>query len=228
MLELAGGPVTLVWQNEVGGLTGLVDGANPRFIKWNRLNSGESLHDEADRLRWVAGRHPAPEVLDYVRTANAELLVTVALPGRSAVDPTWVTRPTEAIRALATGLLALHSLPIDDCPFVWDVESRVDAATAAGRDIPANLRIAPPIDRLVICHGDACAPNTLLDADGRFLANVDFARLGLADRWADLAVATMSLAWNYVDFDETVFWESYGIDPDPHRISYYRALYRAT
>jgi len=150
------------------------------------------------------------------------------LPGRSAVDPTWVTRPTEAIRALATGPLALHSMPIDDCPFVWDVESRVDAATAAGRDIPANLRIAPPIDRLVICHGDACAPNTLLDTDGRFLANVDFARLGMADRWADLAVATMSLAWNYADFDETVFWDTYGIDPDPQRISYYRALYRAT
>jgi kanamycin kinase len=26
---------------------------------------------------------------------------------------------------------------------------------------------APLIDRLVVCHGDACAPNTLINDDGR-------------------------------------------------------------
>ena len=55
----------------------------------------------------------------------------------------------------------------------------------------------PPIDRLVVCHGDACAPNTLIDDDGRCCGHVDLDALGVADRWADLAVATMSLEWNY-------------------------------
>ena len=58
--------------------------------------------------------------------------------------------------------------------------------------MPERFRDAPPIDRLVVCHGDACVPNTLLDDVGRGIAHVDLAALGTADRWADIAVASMS------------------------------------
>jgi len=60
-----------------------------------------------------------------------------------------------------------------------------------------DLSKIPPVDRLVVCHGDACCPNTLLGPDGRWVAHVDLGQLGTADRWADLAVATWSTAWNY-------------------------------
>jgi kanamycin kinase len=101
-------------------------------------------------------------------------------------------------------------------------------ATVHGLDIPASLAPPPPIDRLVVCHGDTCAPNTLIDDDGRFSANVDFGRLGAADRWADLAVATMSIGWNCGNVDEQLLWDAYGIEPDKDRIEYYRALWNAT
>jgi kanamycin kinase len=228
MIEVAGGPVTLVWKNEVGGLTGRVDGGSPRYIKWNPAGSGESLAAEADRLRWLAGRHPVPVVMEFIETVGAELLVTRAVPGRSAVDPTLVARPGDAIVAIARGLRALHSLPVAACPFEWSVRSRVEAATARGLAVPDSLRTAPLVDRLVVCHGDACAPNTLVGDDGRFIANVDFGRLGLADRWADLAVASMSLHWNYDEVDEQLFWDAYGVEPDTARIEYYRALWNVT
>jgi kanamycin kinase len=228
MMDVAGGPVELVWRNEVGGLTGRVDGAWPRFVKWNPLDSGESLAAEARRLRWLAGRHPAPEVIDYRRVGDVELLVTVALPGLSAVDPIWLAHPVDAIRAIATGLRVLHAMPTRDCPYDWGVAARLATADQSGRTLPAKLHEPPEVDKLVVCHGDACAPNTLLSQDGQFLATVDLARLGVADRWADLAVATMSLGWNYPAFDEGLFWETYGIEPDVERIGYYRALYRAT
>jgi len=224
MAALGGGPVTLVWENEVGGLTGRVGGDEPRFIKWNPLGSGESLADEAERLRWLGGRHPAPIVLDYAASDDAELLVTRALPGRSAVDAFWQARPSDAVQAIARGLRALHALPTGDCPFEWDVATRI--LTAADSDAVADLPDPPPIDRLVVCHGDSCAPNTLLDETG-FVANVDFGRLGLADRWADLAVATMSLGWNYENYDEALFWAEYGVEPDAARIDYYRRLWNA-
>jgi kanamycin kinase len=83
----------------------------------------------------------------------------------------------------------------------------------------------PPIDRLVVCHGDACAPNTLLGADGRYLALVDMAALGVADRWADLAIGSWSLHWNFGPEWEDLFFRAYGIDPDPDRIAYYRLLW---
>jgi kanamycin kinase len=228
MQAVAGAPVTLVWQNEAGGLTGRVEGESPRFIKWNPAGSGESLALEAERLRWLNGRHPAPVVADFVVANNAELLVTLALPGLSAVDQVWADRPDDAVRAIAAGLRALHSLPVAECPFDWGVASRIETATSAGITIPDSLAAPPTIDRLVVCHGDPCAPNTIIGDDGRFVANVDFGRLGTADRWADLAVAAMSLGWNYDDFDEQLFWHSYGVEPDFERIDFYRALWNAT
>jgi kanamycin kinase len=100
MLELAGAPVTLVWRNDAGGLTGRVDGDRPRYIKWNPAGSAESLSAEAERLEWLEGRHPAPVVLDFVADGGAELLATEALPGRSAVDPYWVARPRDDVALL--------------------------------------------------------------------------------------------------------------------------------
>ena len=86
--------------------------------------------------------------------------------------------------------------------------------------------LAPPtIDQLVVCHGDACVPNTLVDAAGRWAAHVDLGRLGLADRWADLAVASMSLGWNFGDGYEAAFFEAYGAERDELRIHFYRDLW---
>jgi kanamycin kinase len=127
----------------------------------------------------------------------------------------------------------LHdALPVAGCPFDWSVEARILRAEQAGVVLPAGLRSPPPVDRLVVAHGDACVPNTLLGADGRFLAQVDLGRLGVADRWADLAVATYSLAWNFVPPDgvdlEHELLDAYGVDRDERRIAYYRALWDAT
>src|ERR1700728_4085606 len=84
--------------------------------------------------------------------------------------------------------------------------------------------IAVP-DKLVVCHGDACAPNTLLTGDGRWSGHVDLGLLGVADRWADLAVATWSAEWNYGPGWDGLLLDSYGIRPDPERTRYYRLLW---
>ena len=83
----------------------------------------------------------------------------------------------------------------------------------------------PPLDRLVVCHGDACAPNTLLDSKGEWCGHVDLGDLGLADRWADLAVATWSTTWNYGQGWEEALLDAYGIAPDETRTAYYRLLW---
>ncbi|MET0315644.1 MAG: phosphotransferase, partial [Rhodococcus fascians] len=86
--------------------------------------------------------------------------------------------------------------------------------------VPAD---APPADRLVVCHGDACAPNTLIGADGDCSGHVDLGDLGVADRWSDLAVVTMSLAWNFPTVEEDALLDAYGVASDHERIAYYRA-----
>ena len=78
---------------------------------------------------------------------------------------------------------------------------------------------------MVVCHGDACAPNTLIGDDGRWSGHVDLGSLGIADRWADLAVASWSTDWNYGPGWEDVLLRAYGVESDPRRLAYYRLLW---
>ncbi|OIQ70260.1 aminoglycoside 3'-phosphotransferase [mine drainage metagenome] len=51
------------------------------------------------------------------------------------------------------------------------------------------------------------------------------ARLGIADRWADLAIAAWSTEWNYGPGWDNLFYDSYGIDPNMQKIRFYRLLW---
>src|SRR6478735_2338835 len=82
-----------------------------------------------------------------------------------------------------------------------------------------------PMDRLVVCHGDACAPNTLIDDAGRCCGHADLGDLGVADRWADLAVAEWSLRYNYRGDWRAEFFEAYGVAPDQDRMDHYLRLW---
>jgi len=213
-----------VWRNALGGLTFR---AADRFLKWNPAGTGISLDVERERLAWARPHHPVPEVLDFVSAEDGELLVTRALPGEGAVTRRWKAEPRAAVRAIGEGLRALHeNLPLDAIPYDWSVATRL---AVAGTDADAaRLGPTPEIDLLVVCHGDPCAPNTIIGDDGRWVGHVDLASLGAADRWADLAVSSMSLGWNYGDGWEPEFFAAYGIAPDADRIRFYRELWDAT
>ena len=55
--------------------------------------------------------------------------------------------------------------------------------------------------------------------------NVDFGDLAVGDRWADLAVASLSLDWNFGEGHQQELFDAYGIAADEERIRYYRALW---
>ena len=169
-----------------------------------------------------------PRVIEHGGDADAEWLVTEALRGESAVAPRWVADPATAVRAVGEGLRALHdALPVEDCPFVWDVPSRLANAAARGIHLPARFADPPPVDRAVVCHADACCPNTLIGDDGRWSAHVDLGQLGVGDRWADIAVASMSTEWNYGPGWEDALIAAYGVEPDRERLAFYRDLWNA-
>jgi kanamycin kinase len=206
--------------------------------------------DQLTRLRIgfgrSAGRCRAPTTIPAGVQAVAAGRMTNALPGRNAVEPRWLAQPQTAVRAIGEGLRAMHdALPADSCPFSWTAELRVDRSlrsAAAGRIDPAQawqpehhhlsvpqalelIADIPPADQIVVCHGDACAPNTLLTDDGRWSGHVDLGALGVAGRWADIAVATWSTEWNYGPGWQDELLDAYGIKPDPDRTRYYRLLW---
>jgi kanamycin kinase len=243
---IAGRAYVPVWRNELGGLTFEVQARSGReFIKWAPAGSGLDLSREAGRLRWASSFLAVPRVLDHGSDDNGTWLVTAGVPGDNAVSARWRAEPKTAVTAIGEGLRVLHdTLPVNDCPYSWSTEARIaDAHQRAAQggldpadwhpdhrslEIPAALRIAdrpPEVDQLVVCHGDACAPNTLIGEDGRWTGHVDLGSLGVADRWADLAIATWSTQWNYGPGWEGRLLDAYGIDPDPPRITYYRLLW---
>lgn len=205
----------LAWYNELGGQTWRI---GPRYLKWSPDAAGIDLEREIVRLRWLEGRHPAPVPLDDGRSDGGRWMLTAAIEADSAVSDHWRGHPERAVRAVAEGLRRMHALPIDAVPADWESWATRQPPSAGPR---------PPIEDPVVVHGDACAPNTLLDADGIFAASVDVGDLAVADRWADLAVASMSLEWNYGPGWDGLFWDAYGIRPDPERIAWYRALWEA-
>jgi aminoglycoside phosphotransferase len=242
----AGRPAREVWQNMLGGRTFEVGSGPSRcFVKWTPAASGIDLADEASRMAWAGAFTPVPRVIGRGADEAGSWLVTSALPGQSAVMPRWQADPAAAVAAIGEGLRAMHdTLPVRACPFSWMAADRLADARRRARDgriDPAGwheehqplgtgraldlLADIPPADRLVVCHGDACAPNTLITDDGRWSGHVDLGDLGVADRWADLAVATWSAEWNYGPGWERPLLDAYGIRADPGRTRYYRLLW---
>jgi aminoglycoside phosphotransferase len=242
----AGRELRLVWHNEYASTFDLGTGADRCFVKWSPASNPQDLDAEAARMTWAAPYSPVPKVLAQGADEAGSWLVTAALPGRNAVDDHWKARPDVAVRAIGEGLRSMHdALPVASCPFSWMAEDRLahyaeaaEAGWEGPRDewhdeyahltLPEALKLAaeiPPADQLVVCQGDACAPNTLLTDDGRWSGHVDLGCLGVADRWADLAVATWSTEWNYGPGWAQVLLDAYGVAGDEDRTWYYRLLW---
>jgi kanamycin kinase len=188
-----------------------------------------------------------PEVIEIREDHEGTALVTRALPGENVVGPRGMADPATAVRAIGHGLRRLHDeAPVERCPFEWSLQRRLETAragVASGATRPelwhpehrhlgvddalALLDEPPPIDRLVVCHGDACAPNTLVH-EGVWSGLVDLGALGIADRWADLAIATWSTEWNFGPGWEPTLLDAYGVEVDPVRTAYYRLLWDLT
>jgi kanamycin kinase len=205
-----------------------------------------SLADERDRLGWLHGRARVPDALDYGMDENAEWLLLSPLPGRDATDDGLRSDPSALVPGLARGLRRWHdSLPVAECPFDFtndtaiahvrrrladglfdhDYDWHEEFRHYSGAEAVARLEELRPADEdLVVCHGDYCFPNVLVE-DGEVTGYLDVGELGVADRWWDIAVGAWSSVWNLGPGYEELFYSSYGVEPDPRRIEFYRLLY---
>jgi kanamycin kinase len=235
----------LVWQNELGGLTARVLGASGElYVKWVPRDSGLDLAGEIERIEWARPYTPVVEIVEHGADERGQWMASMAIDAENLVAAKWRAEPRRAAASLGEGLRALHdALPVTTCPYVWSRESRlaeIAARRAAGllRGLTLGHEFAElaveraleevadgPEEDLVVCHGDACAPNTLVADDGRWVAHVDLGRLGVGDRFADLAIATWSTVWNYGPGFEEFVLAGYGTEPDPARTRYYRLLW---
>lgn len=215
-----------------------------RYLKVRAVEETPRLLAEATRLRWARDHLPVPAVVDSGTEADVDWLLVDALPGRDATTPQLKARPEWLVPLLARGLRRFHEAPVDACPFRLTVEDALDAVrqrVADGQADQADLHAefrhlslddavatlegwAPHENDLVVCHGDYCFPNVLIE-DGAVTGYVDVGELAVADPWLDLAVASWSTTWNVGPGWEKLFLDAYGVEEDPRRMSFYRLLY---
>ena len=210
----------LVWVNAVGGMTfSFASGLGAAYVKW--MPAPHDFSGEVARLAWLADLAVVPPVLGHGSDGQGSWLVTASLPGDSAVSKRWRSAPEVVVPVIGSALRRLHdTLPVGECPFDWSADRRRSEAV---RPVPPP----PAVDRLVVCHGDACSPNTLISEGGSFAGHVDLGLLGVADRWADLAIAARSTVWNYGPGWEDALLAAYGVDRDEERMRYYETLWDA-
>jgi kanamycin kinase len=206
-------------------------------------NPRHDLVGEGARLIWLRAQGiPAPEVLE----CSPGRLLTAEVPGRSAAEDWPSGQRPAVIDAIADLTRALHALPIAGCPFDRRLAVTIPEALAAEVDLAemdaervgwsrdrlvAALLAARPADEdPVVCHGDLCLPNVLLDPETiEVTGMIDAGRLGVADRWNDLAIATRSITNRglnpqYGPEAATRFLTRYGVAPDQAKIDFYRLL----
>jgi kanamycin kinase len=217
-----------------------------RFLKAGFVGAYPGLAAERDRCVWLGQRGLAvPRVLDHGTDDRVEWLLTAEVGGVAAVEPGHLGDPARTVPVLAEGLRAFHEVDPTDCPFDYRVRRAIDHAAgrvAGGWVDPAGfhdahrhldpeaalvrLRALAPDDEhdVVVCHGDYCFPNVLLDG-GRVVGYLDLGEVGVAERWRDLAVATWSVTWNVGPGYEDLFLDAYGVAWDHDRRDFYRLLY---
>ena len=205
------------------------------------------LAAERERIAWLAGTGiPGATVVDWLEApGDGACLLTSAVPGvpGDALSPSV---HGAAMRSFGSALRELHGLA--DCPFDRPLAAVI--ATAAdvvrrGAVNPAFLtdewRLSKPSELLdqvvaespyvdsvlepVVCHGDACLPNVFFDPRTLEVTGwIDLGRLGVADRYSDLALATIQLhdEWSA---DPARFLDAYGLpEPDSRRLQFFRLL----
>lgn len=201
---------------------------------------------ERDRVEWLSTTDvPGPSVVDWLESPTGACLLTTAVPGLAGTNLPEQSRE-DAMVQLGLMIRRLHDQP--DCPF----ERPLDEVIATAEDVvrrgavnPSFLtdewrRLAPEellarvkeqrawvesVAEPAICHGDACLPNVFFDPDTLEVTGViDLGRLGVADRYTDLALTTIQIRDEW-GLDPTPFLTAYGVpEPDSRRLEFFRLL----
>lgn len=220
------------------------EGGGDLYLKSGSGPQLDDLVDEMVRLRWLAAHLPVPPLHGFVLERDSGWMLTGRLPGRTAYqilegDPAMA--PALAV-SLAHFLRRLHAIPVERCPFQADhrvrlaaARDRVDAGLIDETDFD-DARIGmsaeqvwaemmagrPPTFDRVVTHGDFSLDN-LFVVEGTVTGCIDLGRVGIADRWQDLAILWNSLTEFGEDAAEAML-QAYGIALDPAKLDFHLRL----
>ncbi len=240
------------WHRNLVGEAGAIvhrlqrDGAPDLYLKHGDGAAAAAIVDEFSRLRWLTGRWPVPAIAHFEATGGTAWLLTQAVPGRTAYE--WLEQAPDRAPAIVASigrcLRRLHALPVETCPFNANhrlqldlARQRLEAGLIDADDFddarqgwtPAQVWAAlgdllPLVEDPVVSHGDFSLDNLLMSADGEVVGVIDLGRVGIADRYRDLAILANCLD-EFGPSLSGVFFEAYGIaTPDARKLEFHLLL----
>ncbi|MFI9551305.1 aminoglycoside 3'-phosphotransferase [Nonomuraea endophytica] len=213
------------WDHDHDGASGSLARAGSYFVR-----RGPEAVAEHARLVWLREWAGVAEVVAF----EGDVLVTADTGVETLADDPG------AGAAMGRALRELHAVPVTDCPFDGRldvllaqarrnvVEGRVDADDFDDDNLGHTpmqvyerlLAERPDQEDLVVAHGDFTPSNVM--ANGVL---IDLARLGVADRYRDLAIALRDLSGDFGPEAVAAFLSAYGLDaPDEAKLAYYRLI----
>ncbi|MCB9152013.1 MAG: aminoglycoside 3'-phosphotransferase [Caldilineaceae bacterium] len=219
---------------------------NVCYLKIGPATGIVGIRDEMQRLQWSTGRLPVPPLLAYAEEEAQSYLLTSGLPGENVADLVIQSHAKRAcwVTLLAQGLRQIHAQPWQDCPFdhrfaaMFEMarqhtaqrmvdESEFDAVRQGRRAqelLDELAQLAPQSEELCLTHGDYCLPNIIVD-DDCVAGFVDLGRLGVGDRYRDLALVRRSLDYNGCADLIPHFFQEYGLPtPNADKLYLYQLL----
>jgi aminoglycoside 3'-phosphotransferase-1 len=221
------------------------EGASDLYLKYGRDAVADEISTEMERLNWLARYMPVPAVVHFTRTPDEAWLLMTAVPGTTAYQVLQAHPDYQLalVDAIARFLRQLHAIPVNECPFnsghayrLSCARARIDAGLVDEGDFDeerdgwtaeqvweAMQRLLPLTPDPVVTHGDFSLDNLLIK-DGEVIGCIDTGRVGIADRYQDLAILLNCLT----EFDAALqerFLKQYGIDePDQDKLQFHLLL----
>ena len=215
------------------------------FLKHGDGTVADDVTNEMASLLWLADYVPVPAVAQFIRTPDQAWLLMTAMRGQTAQqvlesDP---DARLAIVDILAAFLRRLHAIPVGECPFNSDdafrlcqARRRVEAGLVETDEFDeerqgwtaeqvwtAMQELLPLAPDPVVTHGDFSLDNLMID-QGEVIGCIDLGRVGIADRYQDLAILWHNLGEFGASLQDRLF-QQYGVaGPDQRKLQFHLML----
>lgn len=207
------------------------------------------LKNEVKAFNALKGKLPIARVLAYEENNGRAYLLKTKIKGKMLCDEEFLNNPELLFKLASDALKMLWSVDIRGL----DLQNTVDVIIDYGKYSINNNKLKieesdtnvtsgfkdfyeimdciinnKPDEENVICHGDFCLPNIIID-NNEIKGFIDLGLTGISHRYQDVAILYRSIKYNmtgvygssYEGFDENKLFDNLGIKRNSSLLRYY-------
>lgn len=216
-----------------------------------KMSSRKEVYEEGVNYQWLQNKIKVPKIYFNVQEDGMYYLVMEKLPGVMFQELFQQYDTKEVVELYAKLLKEFHAIDYHGLPYQhsltdklleakYNVEHHLVRTQYFEREFQGknakhlyqrlcNIKVEE--SDLVLCHGDVCMPNIIMDQK-ELSGFIDISGIGVLDRYYDIAIALRTLRYNFelyhLDFNEemiSIFCKCYGMEVlDVQKLEYYILL----